>query len=312
MAGLLRARLGRPGGLPRAGLPVHDPPMAVSRVDLQGIKSIEVGFRLLSALTAARSSLPLCDLARSSGMSPSKAHRYLASFMKTGLVEQDPGTRDYRLGPFAFKMGLAAIGSSDHLRHAIEVQIRLRDELDETVVLTVWGSHGPTVLRVEENSDPVIMTMKVGATLPLMQSAAGRIFAAFMPRRIIESYLQMASFSAAVYGRRDSVSYDDIEPELAEIRRARLSVSNGEVLQGVNAVAGPLLAPQGQLVGALGVIGQQDSLDMSTDGHIARVLHRAVTAYEHSAAIGAVNRPRPLAAPHSDGACHGAPSTRER
>jgi DNA-binding IclR family transcriptional regulator len=41
------------------------------------------------------------------------------------------------------------------------------------------------MLRVEESSHPVIMTMKVGATLPLMHSAAGRVFAAFMPRRII-------------------------------------------------------------------------------------------------------------------------------
>jgi DNA-binding IclR family transcriptional regulator len=265
--------------------------------DLQGIKSIEVGFRLLSALTVARRGVPLRDLARAAAMSPSKAHRYLASFMTTGLVEQDPGTRDYRLGPFAFEMGLAAIGSSDHLKHAIDTQIRLRDELDETVVLTVWGSHGPTVLRVEESSDPVIMTMKVGASLPLMHSAAGRVFAAFMPRRIIESHLQVANFSASVYGRRGSIRYDDIEAELADIRRTGLSVSNGEVLRGVNAVAGPLLAPQGKLVGALGVIGQQDNLDMSADGRIARVLHRAITAYERSAAIGAANRPRPLAAP---------------
>jgi DNA-binding IclR family transcriptional regulator len=268
--------------------------VAERKGDLQGIKSIEVGARLLSALTAARRSLPLRDLAKAAGMTPSKAHRYLASFMKTGLVEQDPATRDYLLGPFAFEMGLAAIGSSDHLKHAIDAQIHLRDELDETVVLTVWGSHGPTVLRVEESSDPVIMTMKVGATLPLMNSAAGRIFAAFMPRRIIESYLQVANFSAAIYGRRGAIRYDDIEPELADIRRAGLSVSHGEVLRGVNAVAGPLLAPQGQLIGALAVIGQQDSLDMSADGHIARVLRRAVTAYERSAAIGAANRTRAL------------------
>jgi DNA-binding IclR family transcriptional regulator len=191
-------------------------------------------------------------------------------------------------------MGLAAIGRSDHLKHAIETQVRLRDELDETVVLTVWGSHGPTVLRVEESSDPVIMTMKVGATLPLMHSAAGRMFAAFMPRRIIESYLQMANFAATVHSGRGSIRYDDMEPELADIRRTGLSVSNGEVLRGINAVAGPLLAPQEQLIGVLAVIGQQESLDMSTNGHIARVLHRAVTAYERSAAIGATNRARAL------------------
>jgi DNA-binding IclR family transcriptional regulator len=262
---------------------------AESKRALQGVKSIEVGVRLLLALTLARRGLPLRDVAKSAAMSPSKAHRYLASFMKTGLVEQDVATRNYRLGPFAFEMGLAAIGSSDQLNDAITTQIRLRDELDETVVLTVWGTHGPTVLRVEESSHPVVMTMKVGVTLPLMHSAAGRIFAAFMPRRIIESYFQLANFSAAVYGRRGAVRYDDVERELGNIRCAGVSVSCGEVLRGVNAVAGPLVAPQGQLVGALAVIGQQDSLDMSADGHIARILRRTVTAYERSAALRVTN-----------------------
>ncbi len=220
-------------------------------------------------------------------MSPSKAHRYLASFIQVGLAEQDPATRDYRLGPFAFEMGLAAIGSSDHLNNAIQTQIALRDELDETVVLSVWGTHGPTVLRIEESSHPVIMTMKVGVTLPLTHSSAGRIFSAFMPRRIIERYLQVTNFSAAIYGRRGPIRYTDMEPELREIRRAGFAISKGEVLRGVSATAAPLLTPQGQLVGALAVIGQQDSLDMSADGHIARALRHASAAYERSAAMAA-------------------------
>ena len=247
-------------------------------------------------------------------MSPSKAHRYLSSFLKTELVEQDAATRNYRLGPFAFEMGLAAIGSSDQLNDAVRTQIRLRDELDETVVLTVWGTHGPTVLRVEESSHPVIMTMKVGANLPLMYSAAGRIFAAFMPRRIIESYLQVANFSAAVYGRRGAIRYDYVEPELSEIRQVGISVSHGEVLRGVNAVAGPLLAPQGQLVGTLAVIGQQDSLDMSADGHIAHMLRRAITIYERRGALTTANLPW-LLPPRSqvdDQAAANTPKTRGR
>jgi len=42
------------------------------------------------------------------------------------------------------------------------------------------------------------------------------------------------------------------------------------------------------------------------------VLHRAVVAYERSAAISAANRPRSLAAPQSDDARHRARPTRER
>jgi DNA-binding IclR family transcriptional regulator len=255
-----------------------------------GIKSIEVGVRLLSVLAATRRPLPLGELARSARMAPSKAHRYLASFVKVGLVQQDPGTRDYRLGPFAFEMGLAAIGNSSHLNSAIETQVKLRDELDETVVLSVWGSHGPSILRIEESSHPVIMTMKVGVTLPLMASAAGRIFAAYMPRRIIEAHLQ-ANEASTSFGRRGPVHYADIEPELKEIRQARCATSMGEVLRGVSATAVPLISLQGQLVASLAVIGQQDSLDMSTKGRTARALLQASAAYER----------RGFTAPASDG-----------
>ncbi len=256
--------------------------------NLNGIKSIEVGVRLLIALTSARGPLPLSDLGKLARMTPSKAHRYLSSFANVGLVEQDAATREYRLGPFAFEMGLAAIGSSDQLNDAVQTQIALRDELDQTVVLSVWGTHGPTVLRIEESSHPVIMTMKVGAALPMMHTAAGRIFAAYMPRKIIESYLQATNFSAAVYGHRGAVRYSDIAAELREIYSAGFVVSNGELLQGVNATAAPLLSPQGQLVGALAVIGQQNSLDMSSEGHITRALLRATSAYERSAVMSPV------------------------
>jgi DNA-binding IclR family transcriptional regulator len=86
----------------------------------------------------------------------------------------------------------------------------------------------------------------------------------------------------AVYGRRGPIRYEDLEAELSDIRRSGISVSDGEVLRGVNVVAGPLLARQGQLVGALAVIGQRDSIDMSADGHITRMLRRAIMAYQRA------------------------------
>ena len=44
-------------------------------------------------------------------MSPGKIHRYLASFLVTGLARQDPDTRQYALGPLAMRLGLAALKS---------------------------------------------------------------------------------------------------------------------------------------------------------------------------------------------------------
>ena len=70
-----------------------------------GIQSVEVGFALLEGLTRSRGPLMLKDVAASAGMSAAKAHRYLVSFQRLGLVTQDPRTARYDLGPAALKLG---------------------------------------------------------------------------------------------------------------------------------------------------------------------------------------------------------------
>lgn len=72
----------------------------------QGIQSIEVGARLLRALAANGRSMMLRDVARNAGMPAAKAHRYLVSFMRMGLVEQDANTGRYDLGEFSLELGL--------------------------------------------------------------------------------------------------------------------------------------------------------------------------------------------------------------
>lgn len=51
-----------------------------------GIQSVEVGHALLEALARARGPLMLRDLAAAAGMRAAKAHRYLVSFQRLGLV----------------------------------------------------------------------------------------------------------------------------------------------------------------------------------------------------------------------------------
>jgi hypothetical protein len=84
----------------------------------QGIQSIEVGTRLLRALAANGRAMMLRDIARNAGMPAAKAHRYLVSFMRMGLVEQDANTGRYDLGEFALELGLASLARLDPVRLA--------------------------------------------------------------------------------------------------------------------------------------------------------------------------------------------------
>ena len=71
------------------------------RKSQQGIQSIEVGARFSSAGAGPTRPQMLRDLAATAQMPAAKAHRYLVSFARMGLVEQQADTGLYDLGSFA-------------------------------------------------------------------------------------------------------------------------------------------------------------------------------------------------------------------
>ena len=78
-----------------------------------GIQSVEVSASLLRALADLSGPMTLTNLSKGARMSLSKAHKYLASFIRVGLVRQDNATGRYMLGRFAAEIGLAALRNID-------------------------------------------------------------------------------------------------------------------------------------------------------------------------------------------------------
>ena len=101
----------------------------------RGIQSIEVGGQLLLALAHHGRPMALKDLAREAGMTPAKAHPYLVSFIKLGLVAQD-GL--YGLGPLAMQLGLISLQQYDPVRLATPVIETLALAIGHTVAIAVW------------------------------------------------------------------------------------------------------------------------------------------------------------------------------
>src|SRR5256885_2608278 len=76
---------------------------------LQGDWSSDVCSSDLKALARTGRRMALKDLAREAGMTAAKAHPYLVSFCKLGLMEQDRASGHYGLGPLAIQMGLISL-----------------------------------------------------------------------------------------------------------------------------------------------------------------------------------------------------------
>jgi DNA-binding IclR family transcriptional regulator len=250
----------------------------MSGEDRRGIKAVEVACRLLEHLAQAETQVGLRELAAASRMSPGKVHRYLASFIASGLARQDPDTRRYALGPLATRLGLAALNAYQPIQDSIALQHELRDRLDETMVLSVWGAHGPTIVNVVESSQPIIITMRVGAALPILQTASGLVFAAFLPRHftgpLIRKALEAEDTSALF--ARDLLAVDRL---IAQVRKQGYAFNDGHLMRGVSAAAFPLVDHTAALVAVLAVMGRRERVNPQEGAELITQLKKATRSF---------------------------------
>jgi DNA-binding IclR family transcriptional regulator len=245
----------------------------------QGIQSIEVGARLLHALADAPRSLTLKDLSERSSMSAAKAHRYLVSFARIGLVEQDPESGRYDLGPFALTMGLTRLNRMDALARVRPIVRELGDTLEQTVAVAVWGNHGATIVQWQESSHPVSVNLRAGAVLPLLASSTGRCFAAWLPRAMTAAMLDAELRAArASDDPRLPKSRDEYDAILAEVRERGVARVQGTLLLGVHSFTVPVFDAAGQIVLALIALGHSGGFDSSWSSPILAALRERAAA----------------------------------
>ena len=166
-----------------------------------GVQSLEVGISILRAMAAGKRSMMLKDIAQAADMPPSKAHRYLVSLIRTGLVEQDRLTSRYDLGPFALNLGLVALDRVDRIRLGLAAITELRDVTNETIALAVWNDNGPVIVRWERPRKPITVNVLTGTNLRLLSSAAGRVFSAWLPEAAMASDTMVVAFASASASR---------------------------------------------------------------------------------------------------------------
>jgi DNA-binding IclR family transcriptional regulator len=219
----------------------------------QGIQSIEVGARILQALAQARRPQMLRDLAAQAQMPPAKAHRYLVSFARMGLIEQQAETGLYDLGSFALELGLSALARLEPVTLAAPVLAELREETGQTVALAVWANHGPTIVRWLGADTPVSASLRTGAVMPLTRSATGQTFLAFLPPETTASRVKKELADNLRQGLTPT-KRDEVDQLVSQIRRRGFGRTN-EFIPGISGMAAPVFDHSGALALALVVLG---------------------------------------------------------
>ena len=256
-----------------------------------GVQSVVIAANVLKALAAKGGMLPLKELAGATRMPRGKVHRYLASLRSAGLVAQNPETGQYYIASAAVMIGLVGLGRISPVRQLQEALPALRDRINETVTAAIWGERGPIIIAIEESDHLVSMNIRIGSVLPVLTTAIGQLFLAYLPpamtRQLIAAERRTSRAGAVP-------SEQELAALLESIRARQLSQARGVLIPGVDALAAPVFDHRERITGVMCAVGHADARITDWSGTVAPALTEAAGVVSRQLGSIAMEMPAPV------------------
>ncbi|MGW3043996.1 IclR family transcriptional regulator [Kitasatospora sp. NPDC001159] len=215
------------------------------------IQSLTRATAILRLLAGGERRLGLADVATSLGLAKATAHGILRTLREEGLVEQDPDSGKYQLGPELLRLGQSYLDV-----HELRARAQLwTDDLarasGETVHLGVRHQDGVLIVHHVFRPDDSRQVLEVGTMQPLHATALGKVLLAHDP----SLHRNPPSLTCEAFTPCSPTGGADVAGEAELIRQRDWAASVEEAWAGTASVAAPVRDRPGNVVGTLGVSG---------------------------------------------------------
>lgn len=239
-----------------------------------GVQTVDRALQLLQEFATPRQERGVTELAAALGVHKSTASRLAATLAARGFLERAPGSESFRLGPELGRLGSLARRSGDDLVElARPAMARLAAATGETVNLALLDGSEAVNVAQADGRHIVGVGSWTGRRTALHCTANGKVLLAFggqvPPAGRLEPFTEQTITSGAA-----------LERELRQVRSRDYATAEGELEEGLHAVAVPIRDRDGRCLGALSVSGPAYRLPPSTLAGLAGRCHEAAAEIE--------------------------------
>ena len=219
------------------------------------VPAVEQAARLLFCLADAESShLSLNEICVRANMHKSHAFAILHTLQKFGLAQRNMAGSGYSLGPGLIALSRKVLDDFNLPRLAEPILEGLAKEARSTATLGLIVEKQLVVAaKYEDRRDIGVATVLIGRRWPLTHGAEGKAIAAFLSEEKLDELLQEDELY--FHGKPEKLDKKRLRKELAECRRTGYALDLAEINQKFQAVAAPILGPDGNPIGHINIIG---------------------------------------------------------
>jgi len=238
----------------------------------QGAQAALRAIRLLKLFTAEAPELQLAEISLLSGLNKTTTHRLLQALHSEELLDRNPGTGAYRLGPGMMALGVQALSSNDLRLRARPLLRRLADETGETATLEVPIEDTMLILDEVTSKHFLGASGNVGTRWPIHATSTGKALIAFEQRGPERLGSKLAWLT-----KNTITEFDKLEKELGDIRRRGFAEVVDELEDGLSGVGAVVRGGMGEVLGALSICGPSQRMSENRRAQLGTTLCTVAT-----------------------------------
>src|SRR5262245_6956525 len=223
--------------------------------NLSSTYSIEVLTRAINVLSVfghARPQLSLSEIVAAVRLPKTTVFRLLSSLVERDLCEFDPQSGKYSLGFELVRLADIRRRQTNVHDVAIPVMREIRNQVNETVILSVRSGDFRVHIDFVEGLHPMRRMADLGVRAPLYAGAASKVLLAGMDDDEVEGYLGRTELTA--FQNTTITDKSMLWREIRLIRKRGFAESKGELFPGGGALAAPLKDFSGKTVAVMDIL----------------------------------------------------------
>jgi len=255
------------------------------------VPAVDRALRILNAFKNGHAEYGVTDLSRLLSIHKSTVHDILHTLAHYGVLERNPATQKYRLGPGLLEFGHLARQRRDVREVAHPFLRPLVEATDLTVLLGVFEADSITIVDKVEPPDELRITASVGQRIPFCAGSFGRAFLAWMDEPGVDRLL--ASPGLRKFTNTSITNPAAYKASLAKVRRQGYAVDEAEeYLEGVWAASAPIRDAT-RVAAVMTVVGFASRISAARKKTAIRALLQATRHISHMLGAPTTNKKPP-------------------